>query len=781
MKVAWGAIALFVVLSASLIGGWQFARRKERLAFETRLEVTSQQVALRLEAFLTDRLESIEGLGQLLDAGGQVREPDFRLLSAGLQRRHSGFLALSWMNPEGVIEWVEPREPNAAVEGISIDTHPVAGPAWRRSRTARTLVATRPVELLQGGWGFAVYRPVLHGQEIQGYLNGVFRFREVFAECLGSERDGDFNYLLHDGERLVGAHGPHFSHAGPLPGSMHDVHIAGKVWHLTVQAPAQPSGAAGAWSAELQLGLGILLAALLAWMVQVAHARQVRSDLSRARLQVLVENAPDAIVSIDMDSGCFVDSNANALALFGLTDEQLQQVGPGDLSPQTQPDGRDSKSAMAEHLAAASEGETLRFDWIHTNAAGLEIPTLVHLVRLPDSGHRHVRGSIIDLSDQRALENQLLSSQKMEAMGRLAGSVAHDFNNLLTGILGASEMIGLRVQGDEQLSELTSEISHTCDRAADLTRQLLAFSRNQVVKHVPLDLSEVVRGSVSMLERVLGQRIHLECELDPALFSVMADAGQMELAILNLAINARDAMPGGGTITVKTRTRTSSEAGRRVLLEVIDTGTGIPPDRLEQIFEPFFTTKQPGVGTGIGLATVKQIVTQAGGEIRVHSAEGQGTTFTIDLPGIEARPPAPPRPTPVPEVEQARGTVLLVEDEGSIRRAAQDSLERAGYLVLSGASAEQALDLTADFDGPIDLLVTDVMLPGIPGIELAARFATTHPETAVLLISGYSRDSFDLSGLVGEKLQLLPKPFSPSDLTRKASQLLAARASRLVV
>jgi CheY-like chemotaxis protein len=387
------------------------------------------------------------------------------------------------------------------------------------------------------------------------------------------------------------------------------------------------------------------------------------------------------------------------------------------------------------------------------------------------------------------LEQQFRQAQKMEAVGRLAGGVAHDFNNMLNVILGYTDLLLDGVpEGDPRHKKLT-EIRKAGDRAAALTRQLLAFSRKQVMQPVVLSLNDLVRETSSMLGRLIGEHIQLKTILAPELWPVKADPGQIDQVLVNLAVNARDAMPNGGILTIETCNISLDENYARlhgiqldsardfVLLTVSDTGVGMSQEVLAHIFEPFFTTKEKGKGTGLGLATVYGIIKQSGGFIWAYSEPGQGSSFKVYLPGVsaasEVRPP-PPRDAPAARTGETAGrTILVVEDEDALRNLLVSSLEQSGYNVLAASNPAVALALARDHAGPIDLLLTDMVLPAMDGLTLSQNIAHQRPGIRVIFMSGYTETSFrDPRGPLSEK-EFLQKPFSHATLLEKIRVLLS--------
>jgi two-component system cell cycle sensor histidine kinase/response regulator CckA len=371
----------------------------------------------------------------------------------------------------------------------------------------------------------------------------------------------------------------------------------------------------------------------------------------------------------------------------------------------------------------------------------------------------------------------------MDAIGRLAGGVAHDFNNLLTAITCYSDVLLTTFDESDERCEDLREIQKAARRAAALTGQLLAFSRKQILQPTLLDLNAVVSDIEKMLRRVIGEDVRLETALDPALWSVRADKGQIDQVLLNLVVNARDAMPNGGPLRIRTHNAERSEphphahgvvdAGEYVTLEVSDAGTGIAPAVLPHLFEPFFTTKGPGKGTGLGLSTVYGVLRQSDGHIEVRSVLGQGTTFVLYFPRETAESPALPEEKPAQTPESREATILLAEDDASVRELVRMMLSKKGYVVLCASDGEQAIDMAAQHPGTIDLLLTDVVLPGLNGREVAERMRATRPDVGVLYMSGYTDDAILRRGVLTQRSSLIQKPFSAAELTNRVSELLA--------
>ena len=466
----------------------------------------------------------------------------------------------------------------------------------------------------------------------------------------------------------------------------------------------------------------------------------------------------------------------SAEEVVGLSPSVFCVPGSGGGSPTLFDPGAGAEVSALEAIRAALRGTAPA--WLDLPARrkdGGSIWTEWQVVPVTDHAGRvaHWVAVVRDTSERRRLEDQLRQSQKMEAVGRLAGGIAHDFNNLLTVILG-NAMVLKQGLADGNTDELVDDIAGAADRAAGLVRQLLTFSRRQPARPEVVDLNAVVTNMGGMLRRLLGEKVTVATKLAAGPVPTRIDRGQLEQVVVNLAVNARDAMPGGGTLTISTAAVPGPDGGSRFArLQVTDTGTGMTADVKAKVFEPFFTTKGPDKGTGLGLATVYGIVQQAGGRVGLDSTPGAGTTFRIDLPwsATAAVPQSGILPTPPGGPGIGRGrTVLLVEDEESVRKFARMALEGQGYTVTEATDGESALRVLQP-DRPPDLLVTDLAMPGVGGRELAARVRADHPGTGVVFVSGYAPDADRLGGVPGAVF--LPKPFTPVDLVRAARRALS--------
>jgi PAS domain S-box-containing protein len=406
----------------------------------------------------------------------------------------------------------------------------------------------------------------------------------------------------------------------------------------------------------------------------------------------------------------------------------------------------------------------------------------------PDGQALRMAGTIADISERRNIQEQLLQAQKMESVGRLAGGVAHDFNNLLTVINGYSELLLKRMSPEDPSRPHLDEIQKAGERAASLTQQLLAFSRRQVLQPRVLDLNALILDAQRLIERIIGEDVHLTTDLDPVLGQVKADPGQLNQVLMNLAVNARDAMPDGGRLTIETtnvdfdesavQTHMDAHPGHYVELAVSDSGVGMDEETQRRLFEPFFTTKPLGAGTGLGLATVYGIVRQSGGWIAVSSELGEGSTFTIYLPRMTAPVEAASQAPDVSGPKHGSETILVVEDQQGVRDLICSVLRKYNYRVLEATGGEEALRIAGAYAGPIHLIVTDVVMSRMSGRDLAVELKAQRPESLVLYISGYPDDVLGQHGVLSAGLAFLQKPFSPEALAGKVRELLDEAQSR---
>jgi two-component system, cell cycle sensor histidine kinase and response regulator CckA len=497
---------------------------------------------------------------------------------------------------------------------------------------------------------------------------------------------------------------------------------------------------------------------------------------SEAEYRGLVEQAPLGIYRTTLDGHSLKVNRALVVTLGYESADALLQLNAGDFY--ADPEVRARMVAQVEQRGEAR----VETQWKRKDASLITVCLNVRLVRDPAGAVEYLEGTVEDVTQQRSLENQFRQAQRLEAVGRLAGGVAHDFNNVLTAITGYSELLLDEFDPGDPKRQDVQEIHAAAQRAAALTRQLLAFSRKQVFQTRVLDLNAVVRMLEKMVQRLVGEDVKLAVSLCAGLGAVRADPGQLEQVILNLAVNSRDAMPGGGRLTIETanadldETYASEHAGaspgRYIMLAISDTGIGMDAETRSHMFEPFFTTKEQGKGTGLGLATVYGIVKQSGGFVWVYSEPGRGATFKIYLPRVEDVAAVRDAAPSVRPVAGGRETVLVAEDDPSVRDIVVEVLTQKGYHVLQAPDGQTALELARAEPGEIRLLVTDIVMPNMTGRELAETLVAERAGVSVLYMSGYTDDAVVRHGVLEEDLPYLQKPFTPRALATKVREVL---------
>ena len=542
--------------------------------------------------------------------------------------------------------------------------------------------------------------------------------------------------------------------------------------------------------ANLGVAIRALVAMVLLFDVYVIY-QQLQIHRFRVRLaereelfRLISENAADMIAVVSVDGQRLYNSPSYERAL-GYTAEELVRTASFE---QIHPEDRASVKAAAEETRRTGVGCRLEYRIRHKRGDWRVFESTSSAVRNANGETEKLVIVNRDITERKQLEQQLYLSQKLEAVGRLSGGVAHDFNNLLGVIIGYSEVMQKRMAPNDRFREAADEILKAAHRAAALTKQLLAFSRKQVLEPKVLDLNTVVADVEKMLKRLIGEDILLEILVSPDLHAVKADPGQIGQVIMNLAVNARDAMPNGGKLTIETANTTLDEKdagryryvvpGQYVKLRVSDTGCGMDAETQSHMFEPFFTTKEKGKGTGLGLATVYGVVKQSGGYIWVESEVGKGTQFEIFLPRVEGEIEKPQKASA--PVKESRGgqTILVVEDEQALRKLTSSVLQDLGYTVLEAGDAAEALALVKQSKPAVDLLLTDVVMPGKSGRDLADELVPQIPGMKVLFMSGYTDGAIAAHRVLEPGLSLLRKPFSSEELTQTVARILAGETER---
>jgi len=758
----------------------------------TRVDAEFKSFLIRAKA-LTERFGSGTLDPTLADAwitpveGGQVMfvpdQPNFIWeLAANEDYRETDWMRLAEpaRNPEGVARWTDPY-------------HSVKTDAWFMSVVAPFTRGSK--------WGGSVGQD-LSWQELVDYSaqtpiesggrflligrNGGVVLADSNTSRNPSRPEGRMLADLPDPElrdtllRLLGSAGRADQQAGPprfvrtSAAYLFWAAIPRTGWLVASVIPASAvetpiHGPLRAMRYAVLLGLGgILVASLLAISREIRRRQRIEDDTRRAeeRFRSLFQLSPDGVCVSLLDSGRFIEMNDSFATMTGHARADMMGRTTHELGLWAQPEHRDRVISIVRR-----EGVCRNFPTAIRRKDGTLVEVEFSGRVIEVEGQPSLLSILRDVEDQRRLERQLTHAQKMEAIGRLAGGVAHDFNNIMTAVMGYAQIASESLPQGAPARDDLHEILRASGRASELTRQLLAFARRQVTQPRPVDLNTLVVETRRLLERLLGEDIMLRTEPTPDLPLVLVDPGQIEQVLVNLSVNARDAMPTGGLLTLATRVRPGE-----VLLDVIDTGVGIPPEAQGFIFEPFFTTKEHGKGTGLGLATCYGIVSQAGGRIEVASESGRGSRFRIILPALPdgtLAPHTPARGTRIAAMAPGRGElILLVEDEPQVRQLTDRLLRGLGYRVLSAENGAAALALYEKSGEPVDLLVTDVVMPGIGGSELASELRRRRPELRVLYISGYAKDSDAIERALSAGDSFLPKPFTLAEMAGKVRQVL---------
>ena len=499
---------------------------------------------------------------------------------------------------------------------------------------------------------------------------------------------------------------------------------------------------------------------------------------SEARYRSLVQSAVYGIYRSNLE-GKFLDVNPALVSMLGYQSaEQVLALDPRSdvfLNPEEQ-------ARVMSECKRAGRLDNFEIKWKRKDLTFITVRLSGRAVTSGDEPGGFLEVIAEDVTEKRVLEDQFRQAQKMEAVGRLAGGVAHDFNNLLLVISGYTEVLLEQLDPNSPLHQKAEAIQQAADRATTLTRQLLAFSRKQLLELKVVDLNTIVSDMDRLLSPLIGENIELMTRLAAGVGRTRADAGQIEQVLMNLVVNAKDAISNGGKIIIQTanvhlddsyrREHTYINPGPYVMLSVSDTGCGMDKETLSRVFEPFFTTKEKGKGTGLGLSTVYGIVKQSGGYVFAQSEVGHGTTFRIYLPRVEEGAQPTDTVKPCSSVMHGNETVLLVEDEESVRQLVRETLESRGYKVIEAENGEEALKISTTYTEPIHLLITDVVMPGISGRELAKQLSETHPQTRVLFLSGYTEDAIVHQGGFEPGTAFLQKPFTLQNLSRKVREVL---------
>jgi PAS domain S-box-containing protein len=780
-KATWipGLFLLFGVLGILALHSHIKRTDQERIQLET--QITAEQVRLRLEAWIDARVAVVQHLGHQQFIDQEDVDNLFAEQAQHLIDLYPGIQAINYIDDYFVIRIVTPEATNLPALNKDLNDHPNPSTvaALKRAAESGQIASTPIIDLLQGGKGFATYQILVGKNDLAlGYTNGVFRIKKMLDNCLAEENlRSRFRFrFVEDSGAIVYLHpdtatGEEWEYAVDLP-----IRIVDRTWILKLAPSSRYLAAASSRADEIMAVTGLILVALLALLLRANLLRHQTLRESQAKYRLLVENQNDLVVQFD-NTGHFLYVSPSYCHLFGKTEAEL--LG-SDFFPQVHDDDR---AALERSLTALMNPPHRSFHELRVmTKGGWRWLAWSSRAVLDDEGQVTAVTAVgRDITSRRKLEEQLIQSQKMQAVGLLAGGIAHDFNNLLHTMLNNLDFVFQEIRPEGQARQDLEQVKKGVDRAMGLTRQLLAFSRQQVLKPVPLDLNEVVAEMLQMMRRMIDASVEIEFIRAPGKVCIHADRGQVEQIFMNLCVNARDAITGAGTITVRTETREidvefceqhpDAEPGKYGVLVVADTGQGMAPEIMERIFEPFFTTKEVGQGTGLGLASIYGIVRQHNGLMLVESEPTAGSKFTVLLPRSEKEI----FPDHKPSAKKAQGgseTILLAEDNEDVRNLAVRVLERGGYRVLTASNGDEAVALFRERAGEVDLVMLDLVMPRIGGREAGGLIRQIKPEIRILFASGYDPAS------VGQEVQDLPgtdllmKPFGIPDLLSKVREIL---------
>ncbi len=742
-------------------------------------EVTAEQVRLRLEAWTDTHTSVAIHLAEPHYTDSPDYSAVFAFEASSFVHIYSGFQALNLIGPDHVVDTVVPLQGNERVVGLNILQHPEPGVRLAVERSDRTGVICRSpvIDLVQGGKGFATYYPVHDSQgRSLGYVNAVFRIASLVDACLAEQNLRQrFRFTLTEGDVTAYAHNDDGQPEWPCEARI-VVRAVDHPWQLRLAPTAEDLDAALTPADEILAVLGVVMSAVLSVLLLNLLRRQQALQESQAKYRLLVEHQSDMVVKVDTE-GRFLYVSPTYCETFGKSEAEL--LGQGFMPLVHEDDQGPTARAMEDlfrppYTCYLEQRAMTRLGW--------------RWLSWQDTSVLDPQGKVVaiigvgrDITRRRELEEQLLQSQKLQAIGQLGGGIAHDFNNMLQSMRGNVELtLDELLPGDPHRENL-DEIRNTIIKASALTRQLLTFSRQQVLETRVLDVNEVVSEHLRMLQRIIGGSMRLTFEPGGDRLHVNADRSQLEQVLLNFCVNARDATRGAGSVIIRTGLRDVAAGegdapgglapGSYVTLEVEDDGLGMAPDVQARIFEPFFTTKGDVSGTGLGLATVFGIVQQHEGRILVESEPGRGARFTVLLPRVAGAPAAVREPASGPVAGGAE-TVLLAEDEPTVRNLAAGVLRGKGYRVLVAEDGEECVRMFRENAGEVRIVILDVVMPVMNGPEAARRIRELDPAMKIMFTSGYAPGKKESGVREFADAPYLSKPYALADLLREVRALL---------
>ena len=769
-------LVLLLILISSTFVLYLNLSEKQDLELQTTTKITTEQAGKRLESWVKVRTHVLwQVVDRVPPLNGGSSTP-FVNGAFNVILQHSGLLAVNWINKDLTIAIVVPTEGNEKALGRSLKEHP--DPEVRRTldRVLKTkaFAATPPVELLQGGAGIAAYLPVYDDAgKLLGLVNGVFRIREMVDAALPEpELRSRFRLALIDenGKTRVNLGDLNLQNPSRFVFS-YPINLFDQSWTLVLEPyPGYISEFSGRGKIFF-LVLGFIFALAISGFL---HLLLMRQDLLRekeSRYRSLFERSRDAIYLSQVD-GQIIDANKACQELLRYTLPEVRRLDANMLYQ--------SEDVFDKLIASLTD-----FGFVQDVPAtlirrdGKTVSCLMTASYFLDAtgAIEGIQWIIRDISEKLELEEKFHQAQKMEALGRLAGGIAHDFNNLLTAQFGQVELIRSALPPNSAATPYVQDFQDTTERAAELTRRLLAFSRKQPVKPRLVNLNEVIRSAEKLLGRLISEDVTMTIALGNTCGYVNVDPVQVEQVLFNLVVNARDAMQNGGELTIRTEciqspafedeNSESSVENKFIRMIVTDSGTGIPPEIIPHIFEPYFTTKPETKGTGLGLATVFGVMEQLHGRIDLKSTMGEGTTFFLDFPISMSTTDNNHDSESSNGPFRGKGVILIVEDDDSVRLTTQELLRTLGYVVESASTPEEGIRQCEMRNGELSLLLTDIVMPGMSGPEMIKKLRERYPRLRYLYMSGHTPQDYYRRGLLGPNDDILQKPFTVRELAER--------------
>jgi len=776
MKV-WIPLGIFFFLAAAFSGVWLMNVRYDERILETQCRVIASQSAARLEEGVRIRLALVRQLRSEWLLKPYTDEETFRHRVQPILEQFPGFLAINWIDPKGIIRWVVPPGPNAAAVGQDLHFHPTARTTFVRAEGSGKDEMTPPINLYQGGLGVAAYFPIRDGTKDYGYLNAVFRIRPMVRQILGPSLLENYAIRITADGRTLFSNGKK-----PVPGWKDRIPPAtiavGSARRSLYVDPIETSIPLKQRMEGIALFLaGILFAGAIAVLTRQALSAHERLRRSEKRYRDIFESSMDPIY-VSTPEGRLLDFNEATMRTFKA--ESRSQLMEVDLSRDIYQDPEERRQLMeALTKYGAVRQYPLRLKALDDSPLFVRVSARV--ARDSQGRITAFHGVIHDETETRKMREEMVRIQRLESMSDLAGGIAHDFNNILAAIMANASMLELGLE-DPEKRVYTERIQASVESASRLTGQLLQFARGSLQKTELVDLNALVDDTLLILERSIDPNITIRRELDPQLPPVEGDPGRLQQILLNLLVNARDALPDGGVITIRTA-RSGPPADHTdpaimpgelssdpwICLSVSDTGHGMTEATKKRIFEPFFTTKGRTKGTGLGLAVAYGVVRDHGGAIQVESAPGRGATFHVFLPTAPGSAPAREE-SPADPVPEAMATILVVDDDEAVRHGLTSMLESAGYRVIQAADGIEAMAVFRKDHATIDAVILDMTMPGPSGIEIMDDLRKVNADIPVVLSTGYIEGGWDLGSRPPDAF--LHKPYGRVLLLKTLTEVL---------